>query len=84
MSAVTLDDRLGTALEEAAADRQSDPALGLGIFSAAVVYLVLAVGSIEVNWSRVAEGLSRGWAFVTSFFNPDFVSPRRRHLGRHP
>jgi len=45
---------------------------GLGI--AALVYLVLAIGSIEVNWSRVYEGLERGWAFIVAFANPDFNS----------
>lgn len=45
---------------------------GLGI--AAMIYLVLAVGSIEVNWSRVYEGLERGWAFIVAFANPDFNS----------
>ena len=45
---------------------------GLGI--AALIYLVLAIGSIEVNWSRVYEGLDRGWKFVAAFANPDFTS----------
>jgi asparagine N-glycosylation enzyme membrane subunit Stt3 len=68
MSAVSLTDRLGTALEEAAADFQSDAALGLLI--AGSVYLVLAIASIEVNWARVAEGLSRGWAFIIVLQSP--------------
>ena len=45
---------------------------GLGI--AALIYLVLAIGSIEVNWSRVYEGLDRGWKFIAAFANPDFTS----------
>ena len=44
--------------------------LGIG----ALVYLVLAIGSVEVNWSRVYEGLERGGAFVMSFTRPDFVT----------
>jgi phosphonate transport system permease protein len=44
-------------------------ALGLG----AAVYLALAIGSLEVNWSRVVEGLDRGWAFIIAFTEPDFV-----------
>jgi phosphonate transport system permease protein len=48
-----------------------------GLIAGALVYLVLAIASIDVNWSRVAEGLSRGWAFVTSFFNPGFRLARR-------
>ncbi len=44
--------------------------LGIG----AVVYLALALGSINVNWARVWEGLPRGAQFVTAFFPPDFAS----------
>ena len=44
----------------------------LGIASA--LYLVAAVNSIEINWTRVWEGLDRGWAFIAGFLNPDFVS----------
>ena len=43
--------------------------LGLG----AAIYLSLAIGSVEVNWARVYEGLDRGWAFVIAFTEPDFV-----------
>ena len=45
---------------------------GLGIV--ALVYLVLAFNSVEVNWSRVYEGLDRGAAFVKAFLSPDFVT----------
>lgn len=45
---------------------------GLGIF--ALVYLAFAVGSIEVNWSRVYLGLDRGWRFIAAFTDPDFNS----------
>ncbi|MGD1881930.1 MAG: phosphonate ABC transporter, permease protein PhnE [Paracoccaceae bacterium] len=37
-------------------------------------YLVAAIASVEVNWSRVYEGLERGGAFVMAFTSPDFVS----------
>lgn len=40
----------------------------------AVIYLVLAIGSLEVNWSRVYRGLDRGWQFVLAFVSPDFTS----------
>jgi phosphonate transport system permease protein len=40
----------------------------------AAVYLALALGTTEVNWTRVWEGLPRGAAFVAAFFPPDFVS----------
>jgi phosphonate transport system permease protein len=39
-----------------------------------VAYLVAAVSTIEVNWSRVYEGLDRGLEFVLAFTSPDFLS----------
>lgn len=45
-------------------------ALQIGI----VIYLVLAVGSVEVDWQRVAVGLERGQRFVMGFLQPDFSS----------
>lgn len=45
-------------------------ALGLG----AAIYLALAFGTTDVNWTRVWEGLPRGAQFVSAFFPPDFVS----------
>jgi phosphonate transport system permease protein len=42
----------------------------------AAVYLALALGSVEVNWTRVVDGLERGWQFVRAFAPPDFVSRR--------
>ncbi len=44
--------------------------LGVG----AALYLATALGSVDVNWARVAAGLPRGWRFVASFFTPDFLS----------
>lgn len=44
----------------------------LGIVAA--VYFAAALGSIDVNWLRVWEGLDRGWAFILGFLKPDFVS----------
>lgn len=44
------------------------------IYGGAFVYLVLALASLEVNWVRVLEGLSRGWRFVQGFFHPNFIS----------
>ncbi|MGQ4877444.1 phosphonate ABC transporter, permease protein PhnE [Billgrantia sp. LNSP4103-1] len=41
---------------------------------AVVAYLVLALGSVEVNWVRVIEGLERGARFVQGFLQPDFTS----------
>lgn len=39
-----------------------------------VVWLVLALGSIEINWTRIALGWERGMRFVAGFLQPDFTS----------
>jgi len=44
------------------------------IYIGALVYMVLAISSVEVNWLRVYEGLERGWRFVQGFLPPDFTS----------
>jgi phosphonate transport system permease protein len=51
----------------------ASPRLRWGMALGAAVYLSLAVGSIEVNWLRVYEGLDRGWAFIVAFTEPDFI-----------
>lgn len=53
------------------------PSWRWGLAVAAVVYLVLAVGSLEVDWQRVSIGLERGQRFVMGFLQPDFVSRQR-------
>lgn len=45
-----------------------------GLYLFALVYLVLAINSVEVNWLRVYEGLERGWRFIQGFLSPDFTS----------
>lgn len=52
----------------------SRPWLGYGLACGALLYLVVGIGSVEVNWLRVWEGLPRGWAFVAGFLDPDFLS----------
>tara|TARA_R110002072_G_scaffold2069_13_gene17440 strand:+ start:2294 stop:3103 length:810 start_codon:yes stop_codon:yes gene_type:complete len=42
------------------------------LIGGALLYLGLALASLEVNWSRVYEGLDRGWAFFLAFTSPDF------------
>ena len=44
--------------------------LVLGLFT----YVVLALGTLDVNWTRVSEGLERGKKFILSFSHPDFTS----------
>lgn len=38
----------------------------------ALIYLILAVGTIEVNWTRVMDGMERGQRFIAGFLQPDF------------
>jgi phosphonate transport system permease protein len=44
--------------------------LGLG----AAAYLAFALGTTEVNWSRILQGVPRGVRFFAAFFPPDFAS----------
>ena len=44
------------------------------IYGGALVYLVLAIGTVDVNWTRIAEGWERGMRFVGGFLQPDFTS----------
>lgn len=44
--------------------------LGVGI----ALYLAVALGTMEINWGRVMEGLPRGQKFIAAFFPPDFIS----------
>ncbi|WP_425337484.1 phosphonate ABC transporter, permease protein PhnE, partial [Salinarimonas rosea] len=48
--------------------------LRLLVYGGFVVYLALAISTIEVNWTRVADGLERGLRFVQGFLTPDFTS----------
>jgi phosphonate transport system permease protein len=45
-----------------------------GLYIGALIYLVLAISTVPVNWTRVWEGLDRGWRFVEGFLVPDFTS----------
>lgn len=51
----------------------ASPWLRWAIYLGALLYLVLAVGSLQVNWARVAEGLERGWRFISAFAHPNFA-----------
>jgi phosphonate transport system permease protein len=51
-----------------------NPRVRWGLVLGAVVYLVLALASVEVNWARVAEGSGRALNFLGAFLQPDFVS----------
>lgn len=41
---------------------------------AVLVYFCLAFLSIDVNWARVAEGMSRAARFLAAFLQPDFTT----------
>ncbi|SEN74154.1 phosphonate ABC transporter, permease protein PhnE [Palleronia pelagia] len=41
---------------------------------AIALYLAVAIGTLEVDWARVAAGLERGGRFAAGFLQPDFVS----------
>ena len=50
----------------------SNAALRYGLLAGTLIYLYFAIGSYDVNWSRVYEGLDRGWKFIAAFSHPDF------------
>ncbi len=52
----------------------SNPRLRWGIYIASLIYLVLAIGTMEIDWGRVIDGVPRGHRFVASFFPPDLTS----------
>ncbi len=44
------------------------------LWALALIWFYFAVSSIEVNWTRVAEGMERGWRFIKGFLTPDFTT----------
>jgi phosphonate transport system permease protein len=54
----------------------ANPWLRHAIYLGALAYAVLAIGTIEVNWTRAAEGIERAGRFLGGFFPPDFVTKR--------
>lgn len=47
-----------------------------GLIIGFALYLAVALGTMEVNWFRVWEGIPRGMRFITAFFPPDFSDSR--------
>jgi phosphonate transport system permease protein len=45
-----------------------------GLWLGLLTYLIVAISSMEINWSRVMEGLPRGINFLKAFFPPDFLT----------
>ncbi|MCH8532782.1 MAG: phosphonate ABC transporter, permease protein PhnE [Saccharospirillum sp.] len=46
-----------------------------------LLYLIMAIGTVEVNWGRVVEGVERGQRFIAGFLQPDFTT-RWRDISR--
>jgi phosphonate transport system permease protein len=51
-----------------------NPILRWSLLLGGALYLAAALGTTEVNWVRVWEGLPRGQRFLAGFFPPDFIS----------
>jgi phosphonate transport system permease protein len=52
----------------------ADARLRWALWLGALAYLMLGIGTLEVNWARLADGLERGARFVAAFLQPDFTS----------
>ena len=52
----------------------SNTMLRWGLALGAIAYLIAAIASVEVDWTRVYEGLDRGLDFIMAFTQPDFSS----------
>ncbi len=52
----------------------ADARLRWALMLGAIAYLIVGIGSLEVNWERVVQGLERGARFVAAFAQPDFTS----------
>ncbi|MDH4402485.1 MAG: phosphonate ABC transporter, permease protein PhnE [Burkholderiaceae bacterium] len=52
----------------------ANPRVRWALYIGAALYLVVGIGSLEVNWARAIQGLERGWVFVLGFLNPNFTS----------
>ncbi|MGE0223483.1 MAG: phosphonate ABC transporter, permease protein PhnE [Acetobacteraceae bacterium] len=52
----------------------ANPALRWAVYGGAILYVALALGSMEVNWARIAVGAERAVRLFGGFLRPDFVS----------
>ncbi len=50
-----------------------NPTLRWGLLLGLAIYLFLSIGSLDVNWNRIYEGLDRGAKFIFGFMNPNFA-----------
>ena len=44
------------------------------VFGGALLYLALALGSLEINWVRIAQGIEKGWRLILAFLHPNFAA----------
>lgn len=51
-----------------------NPRLRWALVLGGILYLALALASVDVNWARVAEGAGRALNFLRAFMQPDFIS----------
>lgn len=51
-----------------------NPRLRWALVLGGILYLALALASVDVNWARVAEGAGRALNFLGAFMQPDFIS----------
>ena len=54
----------------------SNSLLRWGIIVGAIIYLIAAIASMEINPQRLMEGIPRGQRFIASFFPPNFADNR--------
>lgn len=52
----------------------ANPALRWTVYGGVVLYAVLALGTMEVNWTRIAQGAERAFRLFSGFLRPDFFS----------
>jgi phosphonate transport system permease protein len=52
----------------------ASPALRIAVYGGALLYLLAALATMEVNWPRVAEGVPRAIRLFSGFLRPDFAS----------
>ncbi len=47
------------------------------VLALVLAYLVVAIGSVDVNWGRIIRGLGRSTTLLSGFLTPDFVTRHR-------
>lgn len=52
----------------------SNPVVRYALIIGAIIYLILSIGSLEINWLRLSQDWERAWVFVKGFLTPDFTT----------